>query len=79
MTSWEYLIVALPQFELPTTEPGPSAAVRVLNAEGELEWEAVGMTVLAEGGVAVLLKRPLEADNDDADRRLLRRLRARRT
>jgi len=37
------------------------------------------MTVLAEGGVAVLLKRPLEADNDDADRRLLRRLRARRT
>ncbi|MGD0255299.1 MAG: hypothetical protein ABSB99_07085 [Acidimicrobiales bacterium] len=79
MTSWEYLIIALPRFELPTTQPEPSAAIQALNAEGELGWEAVGMTVLADGGVAVLLKRPLEADNDDADRRLLRRLRARRT
>jgi hypothetical protein len=78
MTPWEYLIVALPRFELPTTEPEPSAAVRALNAEGERGWEAVGMTVLTDGGVAVLLKRPLEVDSDDADRRLLRRLRARR-
>ena len=78
MTPWEYLIVALPRFELPSTDPEPSAAVRVLNAEGELGWEAVGMTVLSDESMAVLLKRPLEADDDDADRRLLRRLRARR-
>jgi hypothetical protein len=58
MATWEYLIVALPQFEPPTTAPEPSAAVQMLNAEGAQGWEAIGMTVLANGGVAVLLKRP---------------------
>jgi NAD-dependent oxidoreductase involved in siderophore biosynthesis len=75
MTAWEYLIVALPRFELPTAGREPSAAVQTLNAEGELGWEAIGMTVLADESVAVLLKRRLEADDDDADRSLLRRLR----
>jgi hypothetical protein len=78
MTPWEYLIVALPRFELPTVEPEPSTALQVLNGEGGLGWEAVGMTALTDGSVAVLLKRPLELDSDDADRRLLRRLRARK-
>jgi hypothetical protein len=73
MTAWEYLIIALPRFEGSTAGREPSAAVQVLNAEGELGWEAVGMTVLADERVAVLLKRPLEADDDDADRSLLRR------
>ena len=31
MTTWEYLIVALPRFEPPTCAPGASAAVRTLN------------------------------------------------
>jgi hypothetical protein len=78
MTSWEYFIVALPRSELPTVEPEPSAALQVLNARGGLGWEAVGMTALTDGSVAVLLKRPVEVNNDDADQRLLRRLRARR-
>jgi hypothetical protein len=78
MTSWEYFIVALPRSELPTVEPEPSAALQVLNARGGLGWEAVGMTALPDGSVAVLFKRPLEVGNDDADRRLLRRLRAKR-
>ena len=56
MTNWEYLIVALPRFEPPTAMPA-SAAVGALNREGEHGWEAVGMTSLADGTVAVLLKR----------------------
>lgn len=59
MTTWEYLIVALPSFKAPTHAPGSSAAIQVLNEEGGRGWEAVGMTTLAEGGTAVLLKRPL--------------------
>jgi hypothetical protein len=66
MTKWEYLIVALPPFELPTTMPGASAAVQALNEEGALGWEAVGMSVLADGNVAVLLKKPLVEDVDGA-------------
>lgn len=58
MTTWEYLIVALPSFEAPTHAPGASASVQVLNEEGGRGWEAVGMTPLAAGGTAVLLKRP---------------------
>ena len=54
---WEYLIVALPHFEAPTAVPTGSAAVGALNREGEDGWEAVGMTSLADGSVAVLLKR----------------------
>ena len=59
MTLWEYLIVALPQFEAPTTSPKRSVATKALNDEGAEGWEAVGMTVLTDGTVAVLLKRPL--------------------
>jgi hypothetical protein len=58
MASWEYLIVALPQFEQPTAMPGQSAAVVALNREGEDGWEAVGMTTLSDGTIAVLMKRP---------------------
>jgi hypothetical protein len=58
MTAWEYLIVALPEFKAPTRAPGGSAAVEALNREGRVGWEAVGMTVLADGVIAVLLKRP---------------------
>ncbi len=59
MTAWEYMIVALPQFEAPTASREPSQAVRVLNDEGARGWEAVGMTVLADGRVTVLCKRAL--------------------
>lgn len=51
MTTWEYLIVALPHFETPTHAPGASAAVQKLNEEGERGWEAVGMTQLPEGAL----------------------------
>jgi hypothetical protein len=61
MIKWEYVIVALPQFQAPTQVPGGSAAVAALNREGEVGWEAVGMTALADGTVAVLLKRQREA------------------
>jgi hypothetical protein len=57
-TMWEYLIVELPSFEPPTHAPGASAAAHALNEEGERGWEAVGMTSLADGRVAVLFKRP---------------------
>ena len=58
MTTWEYLIVELPSFEAPTQAPGASAAVHALNNEGERGWDAVGLTPLADGRIAVLLKRP---------------------
>jgi hypothetical protein len=58
MNAWEYRVVALPSFGDPTASAEPSAAVIALNEEGALGWEAVGMTVLSNGKVAVLLKRP---------------------
>jgi hypothetical protein len=60
MITWEYSIVALPRFEAPTAtrDAGGSPAVALLNGEGRLGWEAVGMTALQDGTVAVLLKRP---------------------
>ena len=58
MVAWEYLIVALPAFKAPTHAPGVSASVAALNGEGAQGWEAVGMTSLADGTVAVLMKRP---------------------
>jgi hypothetical protein len=60
--TWEYSIVALPRFEAPTAVRSPvgSPAVALLNREGELGWEAVGMTSLTDGTVAVLLKRPFD-------------------
>ena len=59
MNAWEYMIIALPEFEAPTASREPSDAVRTLNDEGARGWEAVGMTVLAGGRVAVLCKRAL--------------------
>jgi hypothetical protein len=41
MTTWEYLIVALPRFEALTPLPEHSLAVRALNDEGALGWGAV--------------------------------------
>ena len=58
MTTWEYLIIALPKFEAPTHARGASAAVQALDDVGEQGWEAVGLTVLVDKTVAVLLKRP---------------------
>jgi hypothetical protein len=58
MTAWEYLIVSLPTFQSAKTAQGESASVEMLNREGAAGWEAVGMTTLADGSVAVLLKRP---------------------
>ncbi|MEA3216190.1 MAG: hypothetical protein QOJ19_2346 [Acidimicrobiia bacterium] len=57
MTTWEYLIVALPDFTAATATQGHSASVDMLNREGSDGWEAVGMTSLGDGRVAVLLKR----------------------
>jgi hypothetical protein len=57
MTGWEYLIVSLPAFETAKATQGQSTAVDVLNREGADGWEAIGMTTLADGSVAVLLKR----------------------
>ncbi len=62
MRQWEYTIVALPAFEAPTSSRATSAPVRMLNDEGVNGWEAVGMTVLENGSVAVLLKRPITTD-----------------
>ena len=58
MTFWEYRVVSLPRFEDPSTSTEPSAAVEVLNEQGAAGWEAVGMTVLVNGSIAVLLKKP---------------------
>ncbi len=58
MTTWEYLIIALPRFEAPTRERGDSAAVQALDDLGGQGWEAVSMTVLADDNVVVLLKKP---------------------
>jgi hypothetical protein len=58
MTVWEYLIVALPDFGVAMTSQGESPSVSMLNREGREGWEAVGMTALDGGHVAVLLKRP---------------------
>ena len=57
MNSWEYLIVALPEFKAATAAQGESDSVVALNHEGADGWEAVGMTALGDGHVAVLMKR----------------------
>ena len=57
MSAWEYLIVALPAFKAATTTQGQSDSVAALNHEGAAGWEAVGMTALGDGHVAVLMKR----------------------
>jgi len=55
---WEYLIVALPSFPPASQTPGASDAVRHLNDEGDQGWEAITLTPLADGTMAVLFKRP---------------------
>jgi hypothetical protein len=60
VTRWEYLIVSLPDFEPAKSVQGGSASVERLNREGADGWEALGMTALANGHFAVLLKRPLD-------------------
>lgn len=59
MTTWEYLIVSLPAFQAARSDQGQSPAVDMLNREGAAGWEAVDTMVLADGAVAVLLKRPM--------------------
>ena len=62
LTMWEYLIVALPTFGAASSIQGESASVGVLNEHGAVGWEAVGLTTLADGSVAALLKRPSADD-----------------
>jgi hypothetical protein len=52
------MILSLPPFEAPTRLPTSSPALQALDEVGTQGWEAVSMTVLASGEVAVLLKRP---------------------
>jgi hypothetical protein len=63
MPTWDYVIVELPGFEPATHLPGASAAVQALNEQG---WEAVGMTLLAGGRVAVLLQKGPKPGNPHA-------------
>jgi hypothetical protein len=58
VTTWEYLLVSLPEFDTAKSAKGDSASVATLNREGAQGWEAVGMTALSGGSYAVLLKRP---------------------
>jgi hypothetical protein len=64
VTGWEYLIVSLPAFDTAKSTQGHSPAVDVLNREGDAGWEAVSMSTLADGSVAVLLKRRPAGDHD---------------
>jgi hypothetical protein len=64
MIRFEYLIVSLPTFQEAKTTQGQSASVEILNREGAEGWEAVGMSSLADGSVAVLLKRQSTAERD---------------
>ena len=61
MSTWEYLIVALPDFKAATSTQGESESVAMLDREGAMGWEAVGMTALGDGHVAVLMKRQTAA------------------
>ena len=64
MTSWEYLIISLPEFAPAKPAQGESASVATLNREGVAGWEAVGMNALRDGSFAVLLKRPVDGSSD---------------
>ena len=64
MTGWEYLIVSLPPFEAAKSAQGHSPAVDMLNREGAVGWEAVGISTLADATVAVLLKRRSTEEHD---------------
>jgi hypothetical protein len=64
VNAWQYLIVALPTFGKASSVRGESASVEMLNTHGSEGWEAVGMATLADGSVAVLLKRPSRPDHE---------------
>ncbi len=64
MTRWEYLVVALPAFGTARSTQGQSEAVDILNREGATGWEAVGMSTLPDGSVAVLMKRPSSGEHE---------------
>lgn len=64
MTGWEYLVVALPPFGMARPTQGQSGAVDILNREGAAGWEAVGMSQLPDGSVAVLMKRPSSVEHE---------------
>jgi hypothetical protein len=66
MTAWEYLIVALPEFKA-TTARGESESVTMLNKEGAQGWEAVAMTAMPGGAVAVLLRKPVASRHRPVD------------
>jgi hypothetical protein len=53
-------MIALPRFAPPTPDRGDSAAVHALDEVGADGWEAVDTSVLPDGTVIVLLKRPRE-------------------
>ena len=54
MTKWEYLLVSLTALDAPSQ----STAVARLDKEGNLGWEAIGLSPLSDGSCAVLMKRP---------------------
>ena len=58
--------MSLPPFEAAKSTQGHSAAVDVLNHDGAVGWEAVGISTLADGSVAVLLKRRSSDEHDAA-------------
>lgn len=58
MSTWEYMILELPELGPASHAPRTSAAAHALDQEGHKGWEAVGMTPLLDGRIAVLLKRP---------------------
>ncbi|HAY67776.1 hypothetical protein N8Z08_01440 [bacterium] len=58
-TNWEYRVTSIAASELSTATPGATAAVAHLNAHGMQGWEAVGLTTLAGGECAILMKREL--------------------
>jgi len=62
VTTWEYIIISLAEFEPAKPSPGGSESVNVLNREGGNGWEAIGLTPLSDGGFAVLMKRPVGRD-----------------
>lgn len=59
MTNWEYRLMSLASFDGPTPDDPDSDAVALLNGEGRQGWEAIGLTTVAHGECAVLMKRPL--------------------
>ncbi len=78
MSGYEDLIMSLPTFEPARATQGHSASVDLLNREGAVGWEAIGMTTLADSTVAVLLKRRT-IDDHEANRGRPSQLRNRST